>query len=89
LSILDRRDDVPVLSDDADWSEHAFTLDERGRELLARTISLLADELRSGWALRAYWVGDPCEEERTVTGHELVELVRSSALERTTRYRVT
>jgi len=30
----DRRDDVPVLSDDADWSEEAFTLNEGGRELL-------------------------------------------------------
>ena len=88
LSILDRRDDINVLSDDADWSEDAFTLDERGRELLAQTVSLLARELHAGWALRAFWVGDPCKDERAVTGDELVELVRGSALERTTRYRV-
>ncbi len=88
LSIFDGRDDVHVLSDDADWSEDAFTFDERGRELLAQTVSLLAHELEPGWALRAYWVGDPCKDERTVTGDELAELVRSSALERTARYRV-
>ena len=88
LTLRDRRGDVPVLSDDADWSEDAFTFDERGRELLARTVSLLADDLRPGWALRAYWVGDPCEEERAVTADELVDLVRSSALQRIVRYRV-
>src|SRR4051812_29604581 len=57
LTLRDRRGDVPVLSDDADWTEDAFTFDERGRELLARTVSLLAGDLRPGWALRAYWVG--------------------------------
>jgi hypothetical protein len=88
LSLRDERDEVPVLSDAADWSEQAFTLDERGRELLAATISLLATELQPGWALRAYWVGDACEEEQIVTGEELIDLVRRSALDRTTRYRV-
>ena len=88
LTLQDRRGDVPVLSDDADWSEDAFTLDDRGRELLARTVSLLAEELRPGWGLRAYWAGDPCEEERAVTADELVDLIRSSALARTVRYRV-
>ena len=88
LALRDERDEIPVLSDQADWSESAFTLDERGRELLARTISLLAQELDPGWTLRAYWVGDDCEEERTVTKDELVELIRTSQLNRTTRYRV-
>ena len=89
LSLRDRRDEIYVLSDDADWSETAFTLDESGRELLSRTISLLAQDLQPGWSLRAYWVGDSCENERAVTSDELVELVRTSALERTTRYRVS
>src|SRR5947207_3189873 len=29
-------------------------------------LSLLVRELPPGWALRAYWVGDSCEEERAV-----------------------
>ena len=89
LWLPDQRDDVPVLGDGADWSEDAFTLDERGRELLACTVSLLAHELSPGWALRAYWVGDPCEEERAVTADELADLVRNSALRRAILYRVT
>src|SRR6266545_3032679 len=80
LSLWPERDGIHVLSDAADWSEDAFTFDERGREMLARTISLLADALQPGWALRAYWDGDPCQEERSVTRDELVELVLRSAL---------
>lgn len=88
LTIDHERDRVPVLSDQADWDETAFTLDERGRELLAQTISILDDELTGSWSLRACWVDDPVRHERDVTADELAELVRSSGLDRTTRYRV-
>ena len=88
LSLNDSRDGVDVLSDNADWVETAFTLEESGRELLARTVALLADNLQPGWALRAYWDGDECHGERTVSCDELVELIRASSLERSTRYRV-
>jgi len=40
LWIDEERDEVPVISDQADWDETAFTLDERGRELIAQTISI-------------------------------------------------
>ncbi len=88
LILHESRDGVDVLSDNADWSEKAFRLDERGRELLARTVALLAENLRPGWGLQAYWDGDDCQEERNVSRDELVKLVRASSLDRSTRYRV-
>ncbi len=88
LWIDDERDEVPVLSDQAHWGEPAFTLDERGRELLVQTISILDEALTSNWSLRAYWVGDPLRHEREITARELSQLVRHSALDRETRYRV-
>jgi hypothetical protein len=72
LWIEDERDEVPVLSDQADWDEPAFTLDERGRELLAQTISILDEALTGSWALRAYWVGDPLRHERAVNADDRV-----------------
>jgi hypothetical protein len=88
LWIEDQRDGVPVLSDQADWDQDAFTLDEQGRELLAKTISILDQALACSWSLRAYWVGDPLQHEHETTAPELAELVRHSALDRKTRYRV-
>ena len=81
-------DDVPVLSDDADWEQPAFSLDDRGRELLARAIEIIGQTAPPGWSLRAAWVDDPVEREVVVTAEELAELARSSRLDRTTRYNV-
>lgn len=82
------RDEVPVLSDEADWDEPAFTLDERGRDLLAQTISVLDEALTTSWSLRAYWTGDPLLQEPKVTARDLSKLIRDSAMDRETRYRV-
>lgn len=84
----DERDEVPVFSDQADLHEPAFTFDERGGELLTRTIAILDEALNSGWSLRAYWVADPLRNERDVTAEELSKLVGTSALDRKTRYHV-
>ena len=81
-------DGTPVLDDQADWDEEAFTLDPVGREALARTLLLLGDRVEPGWSLQVYWVGDPVEEEVELTASELAALARASELVRTTRYRV-
>lgn len=77
-----------VLSEDADWSEAAFSLDSEGAERLARTIQVLGARLPPGWSVRASWVGDDEEAERELTAAELAELARASRLERRLRYRV-
>jgi hypothetical protein len=78
-----------VLDDQADWDEDAFTLSESGRAALATTVLTLAELLRPGWALRAYWGGDPVRKERRIAAPELASLVRESKLDRHTLYRIT
>jgi hypothetical protein len=77
-----------VLDDQADWSEDAFTLSESGRAALAATVLTLGELLGPGWALRAYWGGDPVREERHIAAPELASLVRESKLDRCTLYRI-
>jgi hypothetical protein len=90
LRIEDRLlDGTPVLDDQANWDEDAFTLNPSGRDALARTLLLLSELLSPGWALRAYWIGDPIQHEQPITAERLAELARRSALARTTRYVVT
>lgn len=77
-----------VLSDNAGWDRDAFLLHDRHRHDLAETILMLAGSLQPGWGVRAYWVGDPLEQETTTTAEGLAELVRRSQLNRYTLYRV-
>jgi hypothetical protein len=77
-----------VLSDDADLSEDAFTLDPAQREALATTVLTLAEVLQTGFGIRACWVGDPLMHQPTVTAEELADLIRRSKLNRLTMYRV-
>ena len=56
---LDGQQAQDVLSDDADWSEDAFTFSNVGRHNLAATVLALSEVLDAGWAVRAYWGGDP------------------------------
>jgi hypothetical protein len=77
-----------VLDDEADWEQDAFTLSESGRAALATTVLTLGELLGPGWALRAYWSGDPVREERRIAAHELASLVRESKLDRHTLYRI-
>jgi hypothetical protein len=48
----------------------------------------LSEVLDAGWAVRAYWGGDPLDGEREVTAHELADLIEQSRLDRRTLYRV-
>ena len=77
-----------VLDDSADFDDDPFPLSPVGREALARTILRLSEVVAPGWSLRSYWVGDPVEREVTVAPAELADLVRGSALRRTTLYLV-
>lgn len=77
-----------MLGDDAKESERTFTLSDDGRDRLAATVLVLAEVLQPGWGVRAYWVGDALQEVRVATAEELADLVRSSALDRGTLYRV-
>lgn len=85
---LDGQQAQDVLSDDADWSEDAFTFSNVGRHNLAATVLALSEVLDAGWAVRAYWGGDPLDGEREVTAHELADLIEQSRLDRRTLYRV-
>ncbi len=85
---FDWRQGQDVLSDQADWSEDAFTFSEEGRHNLAETLVALAAVLRPGWGIRAYWGGDPIKSEETLSARELAERVRQSQLNRYTMYRV-
>ena len=78
-----------VLDDAASWEEDAFSLSPDGGEALARTVLKLGLIVPPGWTLRSYWVGDPVEAKETVSPHALAELIRSSALRRTTLYRIS
>jgi hypothetical protein len=78
-----------VLSEDADWSQDAFTLSADGRRQLAATVLALSGVLSPGWGIRAYWIGDPVTNEQTLTAQELAELVMQSRLDRGTLYRVS
>ena len=85
---LDGQQAQDVLSDDADWSEDAFTFSNVGRHNPRRHGARLAEVLDAGWAVRAYWGGDPLDGEREVTAHELADLIEQSRLDRRTLYRV-
>ncbi len=85
---FDPKQGQEVLSDDADWSEDAFTLTVDGRRRLAATVLALAQVLPAGWGVRVYWFGDPLRGEQTVPAQEHAELVEQSGLDRYTLYRV-
>src|SRR5262249_51761992 len=66
---LDGQQAQDVLSDDADWSEDAFTFSNVGRHNLAATVLALSEVLDAGWAVRAYWGGDPlCHAPKSAQG---------------------
>jgi hypothetical protein len=77
-----------LLAEDAKWDTPAWKMDPAVVPLLAATVQCLCRQAPQGFSLRATWSGDPLRHRLEVSCHQLLAIVRSSAMNTHTQYRV-
>ena len=78
-----------ILTDQADWNAETWDMEKEGLASLASILERFMAEVKADFSFSAMWVGEKPKKELTVSGKELLEIIKSGQIGTRTRYFVT